>query len=160
MQPAGNDLYGFYVMHYMCSIINALSGSQVWPLSPFSKFGWPHEILTKAFLNCVSPFSCVPDWSVIYTGADRFGYIWVPRRSFWFHYGPSREHQGSPSPYLIKVLVLWKLYICCCWMLDIMSLWLKTMFVAVVFVWIFVSRWWCIFGYNTLSLSIYVASDV
>ncbi|CAD6245515.1 unnamed protein product [Miscanthus lutarioriparius] len=39
MQPTGNDLYGFYVMHYMRNLINALSGSQVWPLSPFSKFG-------------------------------------------------------------------------------------------------------------------------
>ncbi|CAD6255586.1 unnamed protein product [Miscanthus lutarioriparius] len=28
MQPAGNDLCGFYVMHYMCSLINAFSGSQ------------------------------------------------------------------------------------------------------------------------------------
>jgi hypothetical protein len=28
------------------------------------------------------------------------------------------------------------------------------------FVWIFMFRWWCMFGYNTLSLSIYVASDV
>jgi hypothetical protein len=39
MQPAGNDLCGFYVMHYMRSLINALSGSQVWPLGPFNKFG-------------------------------------------------------------------------------------------------------------------------
>ncbi|CAD6258766.1 unnamed protein product [Miscanthus lutarioriparius] len=28
MQPASNDLCGFYVMHYMRSLINALSGSQ------------------------------------------------------------------------------------------------------------------------------------
>ena len=96
----------------------ALSGSQVWPLGPFNKFGRPRDVLrvfSKAFLNCVSPFSCVPDWSVIYTGADRFGDIWVPRRSFRFHYRLSREHQGSPSPSLIKVLVLWKLYIRRCW---------------------------------------------
>ena len=39
MQPAGNDLCGFYVMHYMRNLINALSGSWVWPLGPFSKFG-------------------------------------------------------------------------------------------------------------------------
>jgi len=108
MQPMGNDLYGFYVMHYMHSLINALFGSQVWPLGPFSKLGWPCDVLrvfSKAFLNCVSPFSCVPDWSVIYIRADWFGDIWVPRRSFRFHYRPSREHQGSPSPSLIKVLV-------------------------------------------------------
>ena len=35
MQPVGNDLYGFYVMHYMHSLINALSSSQVWPFGPF-----------------------------------------------------------------------------------------------------------------------------
>ena len=34
MQLVGNDLSGFYVMRYMRSLINALSGSQVWPVSP------------------------------------------------------------------------------------------------------------------------------
>ena len=158
MQPAGNDLYGFYVMHYMHSLINALFGSQVWPLGSFSKFGRSRDILrvcSKAFLNCVSPFSCVPDWSVIYTGADRFGDIWVPRRSFRFDYRQSREPQGSPSPSLIKVLVFWKLYIRCCWMPVF-----ENYVCRCRFVWIFVSRWWCMFGYNTLSLSIYVAGDV
>ncbi|CAD6255587.1 unnamed protein product [Miscanthus lutarioriparius] len=30
----GNDLCGFYVMHYMCNLINAFSGSRVWPSTP------------------------------------------------------------------------------------------------------------------------------
>jgi hypothetical protein len=78
----------------------------------------------------------------------------------WFHYTPSREHQGSPSPSLIKVLVFWKTYIRCRWIWTLCWGRLKTMFVVVVlFVWIFVSRWWCMFGYNTLSLYIYVVGD-
>ena len=54
MQPAGNDLCGFYVMHYMRSIINALSGSQVWPLGPFRNLddlATYFECVAKLFLT-------------------------------------------------------------------------------------------------------------
>jgi hypothetical protein len=152
MQFAGNDLCGFYVMHYMCNLINALSGSQVWPLGPSSKFNLL-TVCSKACLNCVSPFSCVPDRTVTYTGADLFGDIWVPRRSFWFHYGPSHEQQRSPSSSIIKMLVFWKIYIPYCWIwtLCLCGCWTLCMLLSV---WIFVSWWWCMFVQYIVSLYI------
>ncbi|CAD6213998.1 unnamed protein product [Miscanthus lutarioriparius] len=52
MPPAGNDLCGFYVMHYMHSLINALSSSQVWPLSPFRNLD---DLAT--YFECVAKLS-------------------------------------------------------------------------------------------------------
>jgi hypothetical protein len=78
-----------------------------------------------------------------------------------------------PSPYLIKVLSSWP-----CnadFILDIYFCSENYIFVVVGFghyvamvenyvcrchfVWIFVSQWWCMFGYNTFPLYIYVAGD-
>ena len=41
----------------------------------------------KLVLTVFHLFSCVPDNSAIFSGADQFRDIWVARRSWWFHYG-------------------------------------------------------------------------
>ena len=54
MQPMGNDLCWFYVMNYMCSLIIALSGSQVWPLDAFRNLddlATYFECVAKLFLT-------------------------------------------------------------------------------------------------------------
>ena len=64
-------------------------------LPPAPLVNWrPNDLIrvySKACLNCVSPFSCVVDTSVIYSRVDRFGDIWVARRACQFHHGPSPE---------------------------------------------------------------------
>ena len=88
MQPVGNDLYGFYVMHYMRSLINALSGSQVWPLDPLvnlDDLATYLECVPKLFLTMfhlflvfhteVSSTSELTDLEISGFQEDLFGFI-------------------------------------------------------------------------------------